>query len=164
MNAEQILDSDLNMNAEAEWYHNLAIWVALAAWLAAQAMKMIVNYIKHRRIDFSTLVSTGGMPSAHSAMVCGLATSVGLQAGFGTPLFATTLAFAIVVMFDAQSVRRAAGLQAKILNQMVEELFRDHKLSEQKLAELLGHTRLEVFLGLLTGILIALGIHAHFAP
>lgn len=148
------------MNAELEWYQNSAIWVALASWLVAQSIKMLVTFIEIRKLDFSTLVSTGGMPSAHSAMVCGLATSVGLQAGFGTPLFAMTLAFAIVVMFDAQSVRRAAGLQAKLLNQIVDELFRNHNLSEQKLAELLGHTRLEVFLGMLTGILVALGVHA----
>src|SRR6056297_1158439 len=151
------------MNAELAWYQNTTIWVALSSWLAAQAMKMIVTFVESRRIDFAALVSTGGMPSAHSAMVCGLATSVGLQAGFGTPLFATTLAFAIVVMFDAQSVRRAAGLQAKLLNQIVDELFRNHNLSEQKLAELLGHTRLEVFLGLLTGIFVALAMHAFFA-
>jgi hypothetical protein len=75
-------------------------------------------------------------------------------------LFAITLAFAIVVMFDAQSVRRAAGQQARLLNQMVEELFKEHHLSKQKLAEFLGHTRLEVFAGMTLGVLTALIVHS----
>jgi len=150
------------METGLHWYQNIAIWSALAAWMVAQTMKMLVTFVETRRIDFSALLSTGGMPSAHSAMVCGLATAVGIEAGFGTPLFATTLAFAIVVMFDAQSVRRAAGLQARLLNQIVDELFRNHKFSEEKLAELLGHTRLEVFLGMISGILVALGVYAYF--
>jgi uncharacterized protein len=150
------------MGVEMEWYHNISMWTALAAWLVAQTMKMLVTFVETKRVDFSALVSTGGMPSAHSAMACGLATTVGLEAGFGTPLFATTLAFAVVVMFDAQSVRRAAGLQARLLNQIVDEIFRNHKFSEEKLAELLGHTRLEVFMGLLTGVIVALGIYAFF--
>ena len=144
-------------------WENLSFWSALSAWIFAQTIKMIARYRQTRRIDFSVLVSTGGMPSAHSAMVCGLATSVGLSAGFTTPLFTVALAFAIVVMFDAQSVRRAAGLQARLLNQIVDEIFKEHHLSEQKLAELLGHTRVEVFAGMVSGIGIALLLHGLFS-
>ena len=129
---------------------------AALSWVVAQLTKMLVGLHKTRRLDFSYLVSTGGMPSAHSAFVCGMATSVGLEAGVGTPLFAVALVLAIIVMFDASTVRRAAGLQARLLNQIVDELFREHHLSEKKLAELLGHTRLEVFMGALMGLLVAL--------
>jgi hypothetical protein len=142
--------------------HNICFWTALTAWTFAQGVKMASRFAATRRIDFRILVSTGGMPSAHTAMVCGLATQVGFVAGFASPLFAVTAAFASVVMFDAQSVRRAAGQQARLLNQIVEELFKEHHLSEQKLAELLGHTRMEVFGGMVTGVLIAMLIHAHF--
>jgi acid phosphatase family membrane protein YuiD len=142
------------------WYHNISIWAALAAWLIAQSIKMLNTFVATRRVDFRTLVSTGGMPSAHCSMVWALATSVGLRAGFASPLFAVTLAFASVVTFDAQSVRRAAGQQARLLNQIIQELFQEHHLSEHKLAELLGHTRLEVFLGMLTGVIVALGVHS----
>jgi acid phosphatase family membrane protein YuiD len=135
-------------------------WAALSAWLAAQFTKMLCALWLTRRLDFRYLVSTGGMPSAHSAMVCGLATSVGLRAGFGSPMFVLSLAFAIVVMFDASTVRRAAGLQATLLNEIIDELFKEHHFSERKLAELLGHTRLEVFLGMVIGILVALLVHA----
>ena len=138
---------------------NTAFWSGLTAWALAQAVKMLLHFRQKREVDFTLLVSTGGMPSAHSAMVSGLATSVGLSAGWHTPIFAVTLAFAIVVMFDAQSVRRAAGQQARLLNQIIDELFQEHHLSEQKLAELLGHTRFEVFVGMLTGIAVALALH-----
>jgi hypothetical protein len=137
---------------------------AVIAWVRAQSIKMTAHYRKTGRLDFSTLVSTGGMPSAHSAMASALATSVGLRNGFGSSVFAVTLAFALVVMFDAQSVRRAAGQQARTLNRIVEELFQHHHLSHQKLAELLGHTRTEVFAGLLTGLSVALALHAWAGP
>lgn len=128
--------------------------------MVAQLVKFITHLRRTGVLDFSYFVSTGGMPSAHSAMVSALALSVGLREGFGSTIFAVTLAFAIVVMFDAQSVRRAAGQQARLLNQIVQELFKEHHLSKEKLAEFLGHTRLEVFAGLCTGLAVAGLIHA----
>ena len=93
-------------------------------------------------------------------MASALVTSVALRNGTSNPLFAVTLAFALVVMFDAQSVRRATGIQAGILNQIIDELFKSHRFPEQKLVELLGHTPLEVFVGLVMGIFIAMIVHA----
>ena len=119
---------------------------------------MMCGFYETHRLDFSYLVSTGGMPSAHSALVAGLATALGLASGFASPLFALGLVFALVVMFDASTVRRAAGLQAQLLNEILDELFDQHHLSEKKLVELLGHTRLEVFLGSVIGILVTLGV------
>jgi len=132
-----------------------SFWAALLGWMVAQSIKMVCSFVETRRLDFSYMVSTGGMPSAHSAMASALATSLGLCEGFDSALFAFGCAFAVVVMFDAQSVRKAAGEQAKLLNQIVDELLREHHLSENKLKELLGHTRLEVFMGFLTGIATA---------
>ena len=137
-------------------FRNLCFWSPLCAWLVAQVTKMLCGLGKTHRVDLGDLVRLGGMPSAHSSMAGGLVTSVGLSVGFGTPLFATTLAFALVVMFDAATVRRAAGVQARLLNEIVQELFSEGRFSEQKLAELLGHTRLEVFMGMVIGILVAL--------
>jgi acid phosphatase family membrane protein YuiD len=138
---------------------NISIWSGLLAWFIAQAIKLTTNWWQTREIDFRYFVSTGGMPSAHSAAVCALATSVGIRSGLDSTVFAVALAFATIVMFDAQSVRRAAGLQARILNQIVAEIFKEHHLSKQKLAELLGHTRIEVFFGLMLGVLVALALH-----
>lgn len=136
-------------------FRNVSFWSAFLAWMAAGLLKMAGNLRRTRRIDFQYLASLGGMPSAHSAMVTALATSIGLNEGFGSSLAILAVAFAGVVMFDASTVRRATGQQARLLNQIVEELFKAHHLSEQKLKELLGHTRTEVFAGLLLGILIA---------
>ena len=132
-----------------------SFWAALLGWLVAQTAKMICCFVESKRLDFSYMVSTGGMPSAHSAMATSLATSLGLCHGVDSSIFALGTAFAVVVMFDAQSVRAAAGRQARLLNQIVDELLHEHHLSEVKLKELLGHTRLEVFMGMLTGIVTA---------
>ena len=127
--------------------------------MIAQFIKFVLGWRRRKQLDFTYFVSTGGMPSAHSASVSGLATSVGIQEGFSTPVFALALWFALIVMFDAQSVRRAAGEQARILNQVVEELLENHHLSQEKLAELLGHTPLEVGAGMLLGVLTAMLVH-----
>jgi acid phosphatase family membrane protein YuiD len=132
-----------------------SFWAALFGWLIAQTIKMGCSLLETKRLDFSYMVSTGGMPSAHSAMASALATSLGLCHGFDSALFSLGVAFAIVVMFDAQSVRAAAGEQARLLNQIVDELLHEHHLSEKKLKELLGHTRVEVLMGMLTGIATA---------
>lgn len=139
-------------------------WAALIGWLVAQTAKMINCFIESKKLDFSYMVSTGGMPSAHSAMASALATSLGLCEGFDSAIFALGTAFAVVIMFDAQSVRKAAGEQAALLNQIVDELLREHHLSENKLKELLGHTRLEVFMGFLTGIAAALASFRFIHP
>lgn len=141
-----------------------SFWAALFGWLVAQSIKMVCSFIETKRLDFSYMVSTGGMPSAHSAMASALATSLGLCQGFDSAIFALGTAFAIVVMFDAQSVRKAAGEQARLLNQIVDELLHEHHLSENKLKELLGHTRLEVFMGFLTGIATAMASFRFIHP
>ena len=132
-----------------------SFWAALIGWFIAQLIKMISCFLKSGKLDFSYLLSTGGMPSAHSSMACSLAISIGLYEGFSSVTFTIGAAFSAVVMFDAQSVRKAAGEQAKILNQILDELLYEHHLSEKKLKELLGHTRLEVLGGLLTGFVSA---------
>lgn len=135
---------------------HMGLWAGTAGWLVAQLTKMVICLVQSRRLDFRYLASTGGMPSAHSSLVSALTTAIGLTEGFNSPLFAISFVFAAVVMFDAQTVRAAAGRQARLLNQIVDELFKEHHLSETKLKELLGHTRLEVFFGMLTGIFTAL--------
>lgn len=134
------------------FFTNPVFWAGFCGWMLASFLKMASNLRRTGKIDFQYLVALGGMPSAHSAMVSGLATAVGIQNGFGSTLFVVTLAFAVVVMFDASTVRRATGLQARLLNQIVDEIFKHHHLSAQKLKEILGHTRMEVFAGMLVGI------------
>lgn len=137
-------------------FHNPCFWAAFWAWTIAQCTKMLCALVKTRRLDIHYLVSTGGMPSAHSALATGMAISVGLTAGFDQPVTIVAFVVAMITMFDASTVRRAAGQQARILNDIIEELFKEHHLSEIKLKELLGHTRLEVLMGCIVGILTAM--------
>ena len=138
-------------------------WASFIGWSFAQLVKMTTGFIKTGKLDFLYLLSTGGMPSAHSAMVCGLCTSIGLTEGFGSPVAMLAAGFAAITMFDAASVRRAAGHQARVLNLMIEELFKEHKLHHTRLKELLGHTRKEVFAGMIVGIGVAIAT-VHFWP
>lgn len=148
---------DENMASSAVLlFSNPSIWAAFAAWTIAQFTKMLCGFYRTRRLDFSYIVSTGGMPSAHSALAAGLATCLGITSGFSSPIFALGLGFALITMFDASTVRRAAGLQARLLNEIIDELFKEHHFSERKLAELLGHTRIEVLMGSIIGILTAM--------
>lgn len=143
-------------------YLHTAFWAGVTGWVVAQTTKVIICLVKHHRLDFRYMLSTGGMPSAHSSLASAIATSLGLTEGFSSPLFALGFFFAAIVMFDAQTVRAAAGEQARLLNQIVDELFKEHHLSENKLKELLGHTRLEVFFGMLTGIAGAMAAFRFF--
>lgn len=136
-------------------FDNRVLLVALIACLIAQVLKLVVELIRHGKVNFRTLVETGGMPSAHSALVTSLAAGVGQTVGWETPEFAVAFIFAIIVMYDAAGVRQAAGKQARILNQIVDELFRDSELNQDRLKELLGHTPVQVVAGSLLGIIVS---------
>ncbi|MDD5707135.1 MAG: divergent PAP2 family protein [Kiritimatiellae bacterium] len=144
------------MNSFFGLFHTPWFWSALAGWTIAQSIKLIAGLIRTGSLDLSYLVSTGGMPSAHSAMVSGLATALGLTEGFDSPIAVVAVVMAGITMFDAAGVRNAAGHQARILNKLLDELFREHRLNEERLKELLGHTRLEVSVGMLLGIAVAI--------
>jgi uncharacterized protein len=145
----------ININDISQILDNRILLVAVAACLIAQVLKLIIDTIQNGKVSAKVLTTTGGMPSAHSALVTALATGVGLNLGWKSAEFAIATIFAIIVMYDAAGVRQAAGKQARILNQMVEELFsEDHKFNEEKLKELLGHTPVQVIAGSVLGIAI----------
>lgn len=135
---------------------NSVLLVAVIACLLAQASKLVVELIRNGKVTVRTLVTTGGMPSAHSALVTSLATGVGQTSGWASPEFAIATIFAIIVMYDAAGVRQAAGKQARILNQMIDELFSErHEFNEDRLKELLGHTPFQVIVGSVLGVTIS---------
>ncbi|MEO8973444.1 MAG: divergent PAP2 family protein, partial [Ktedonobacteraceae bacterium] len=129
---------------------------SIVAWLAAQISKTVYELIRQRELRISRLVSSGGMPSSHSALVTGLATATGRVMGVSSAAFAITVVLASIVMYDAAGVRRAVSIQARILNQMIDEAFQGHPFAEKRLRELIGHTPIQVFVGGLLGIGIAL--------
>ena len=142
--------------AMAELASNRTVWVPVLIWFAVQLWKVIFPLFLHRKFDLSLLWATGGMPSSHSALVVALAITVGIETGFGSPLFAVSAVLAMVVMYDAAGVRQAAGKQAEKINLIVEELLSGHPLNEERLRELLGHTPLQVAVGALVGFAGAL--------
>lgn len=136
--------------------NNQVLLVALIACLIAQLIKLLVELTKDRKFNLRTLVTTGGMPSAHSALVTALATGVGQTMGWASPDFAIATIFAVIVMYDAAGVRQAAGKQARILNQIIDELFQEGKeFNEDRLKELLGHTPFQVIVGSILGVVIS---------
>lgn len=140
----------------AELLANRILLVALGAWLLAQTLKVLIYLWRDRRINLRHLLSAGGMPSAHSALVTALATGVGLSEGLRSPLFAIALVFAAIVMYDAAGVRQAVSAQARILNRMLDEIFVEQRFNEKRLRELIGHTPVEVVVGATLGLLVAL--------
>lgn len=135
--------------------HNQVLLVAIAACLIAQVLKVFVELARHGKLNVRSLVETGGMPSAHSAFVTALAMGVGQAIGWASPDFALAAVFAVIVMYDAAGVRQAAGKQARVLNQIIDEFFQgDHHFNEERLKELLGHTPFQVIAGSILGVAI----------
>jgi uncharacterized protein len=145
-------------------FHGNGIEVMLAGslgGLTAQFIKISGDIIRTREFNFRRMVDTGGMPSSHSASMTSLATSVGLCAGFDSVMFAVALGLALVVMYDAAGVRRAAGRMAGILNQLLADLYQEHpERFPVRLKELLGHTPIEVLAGFALGIVVAVVVHS----
>jgi acid phosphatase family membrane protein YuiD len=136
-------------------FHNYVLAASLTAWGLAQFIKVPLEYVRTREWDWGLLLSTGGMPSSHSALVAGVAHGIGLSQGFDSPLFAISVALAMVVIYDATGIRRQAGKHAEIINAIIDDLAHGHPLKEEQLREVLGHTPLQAVGGTLLGIFIA---------
>jgi len=137
-------------------FENRILIASFIAWAIAQLSKTVYELIRYRELRLSRLVSAGGMPSSHAALVMGLATATGRIAGIESAAFAISLVLAVIVMYDAAGVRRAVSLQARILNQMIDEAFQGKPFAEKRLRELIGHTPIQVIVGGLLGIGVAL--------
>lgn len=141
--------------------NNRIFMASVSGWLVAQILKTIIHMWFNRKFVAERLVGSGGMPSSHSATVCALAAASGMEYGGGSFQFAMAAVFAIVVMYDAIGVRRETGIQAKVLNEMMELFDKMGKEMsvEEKLKEFVGHTPLQVLMGALLGILIAVTVY-----
>lgn len=140
----------------AAWSNNQIFLAWLYACLIAQSIKIVIGVIRHKRFDFRWFVGTGGMPSTHAAGVTALSVVIGFNNGFDSPLFAASVAFTVITLFDAQGVRRWSGKQAMVLNKMLEDMYFKRRIQEQRLKELLGHTPLEVLAGMGVGVITGL--------
>lgn len=146
------------------WVKEVIAWnpplvLAVLAMVTVQIIKFVIALLQTREIDFERLTGTGGMPSSHAASVAALATAIGIEAGWNSPLFGIAAFFSMVVMYDAAGIRRAAGRQARVLNRMIDDLKAHHVIEGERLRELLGHTPLEVITGTAYGVALALAFH-----
>jgi len=129
--------------------------IPIIAWATVQVFKFLADAVKNKKLNFKRLVETGGMPSSHSATVTSLMTAVGISEGLSSPIFAVAFVFSIIVMYDAAGVRRAAGKQASILNQLINSN-QVHVDTNVKLKELLGHTPVQVIVGGVYGVIVGI--------
>jgi len=140
--------------------YNPCISVAIIAWLLAQILKLLLSTWATRRVDFSRLVDSGGMPSSHTAFVAGLTSMVGYYEGWHSTLFAVVFCISLIIVYDATNLRRSAGYHAQVLNEVVPQLLTGKIIKEEftfrRLRELLGHNPIEVFVGVILGIAVAI--------
>ena len=134
--------------------HRVAI-AALIAGLSAQLLKVVIEFVRTGRLNLFRFFDNGGMPSSHTALVTTLTIGVGRDAGLGSPLFAVTLLFSLYFVFEAAGLRQEVGNQARVLNDLVDELRHTHHLDRERLKELVGHTWGEVFGGFIYGLAVA---------
>jgi hypothetical protein len=136
-------------------FSNTVLIAALIAWSIAQVVKLPLHYLLKREWDWSLLMSAGGMPSSHSALVVAVTHAIGLTLGFSSPLYALAVVLAMIVLYDATGVRRQAGEHARVINAIVSDLVAGHPLKEEQLKELIGHTPGEVIAGATLGLVVA---------
>lgn len=141
------------MNVFEEIITNKYIYIPILLWFFIQLFKVMWDLIKDHKFDFKRILGAGGMPSSHSAVVCSLAVLIGKEYGFSSPIFALAIIFAVVVMYDACGVRRAAGKQAKLLNKIISTPGLTGVQVQERLVEVLGHTPVQVFVGALIGFI-----------
>lgn len=140
------------MNIFLDIVTNKYLYVPFLLWLTIQIFKFLTDFMINKKLNFKRLLGAGGMPSSHSAVVTSLATLVGKNEGFNSPIFAISVIFAFIVMYDAAGIRRAAGKQAKLLNKIIETPGLNMNQVQERLVEVLGHTPVQVFIGALIGI------------
>ena len=144
------------MNNFMTFIQNRYIYIPAILWISIQLFKLIYDLITTKKFNFKRIMGAGGMPSSHSAVVVGLATSIGKYEGVGSAVFAIAFIVAFVVMYDACGVRRAAGKQAALLNKLVETPGLSGVQVSEKLVEVLGHTPVQVFVGALIGFIVGI--------
>ncbi|MCJ7715903.1 MAG: divergent PAP2 family protein [Anaerolineales bacterium] len=134
---------------------NPILFSAIVAWLLAQTIKVLGEFITKRKWNWALLFQAGGMPSSHSAMVSATALGIGLYMGFDQPVFAVSAILAMIVIYDATGIRRETGRQAVLINSIIEDLTKGKFAQVDRLKEVLGHTPGEAFLGTILGLAIA---------
>ena len=144
------------MNDFEKFITNKYIYLPLLVWFCIQAFKVIYDLVTTKKFNFKRIMGAGGMPSSHTGVVTCLSALIGKYEGFDSSIFALSSIFAMVVMYDAAGVRRAAGKQSRLLNKIIETPGLTNVQVQERLVEVLGHTPLQVIVGAIIGITIGL--------
>lgn len=144
------------MNMIADIFGNKVFIAALIGWFVAQSFKVLMTFVKYRKFDLERVMGAGGMPSSHTASIIAATFTIGSNWGFDHPAFGLGLVMSFIVMYDAAGVRMAAGKQAKVIKMIIREVGEHRFHFDEELKELLGHTYLEVGVGMVLGIIIGL--------
>lgn len=139
----------------ARWLTHPTTWVTASAWLFADLLKVLILKFRYGVTDWRRFFGTGGMPSSHTAFITGLTTCIAISEGMTSPLFGLALGLTILTSVDAAGLRRSAGLQAEVLNQIVEDLYKGRDAKPPRVKETLGHTLPEVLAGAAVGFAVA---------
>jgi len=135
-----------------DFVSNKVLIISASAWAIAQILKVLVVLVQEKRVAWNYFVTSGGMPSSHTAIVCALATSIAMIFGVNSVAFSIAVVLAVIVMYDAAGVRQSVGQQSAIINRLVKGAKLD---IEKELREFIGHTPFQVFMGAVVGVLVA---------
>ncbi len=135
-----------------------ALWAGLGAMLVAQALKPVFQGLRGGGWDWRLVFEDGHMPSSHAALITATTHALGLFEGFDSPLFALAVVLAIIVLYDAANVRWQTGVHARWLNRLLRRVFRNPRVPQEPLDEVVGHTPWEVFWGIVVGLAVAQGL------
>lgn len=136
---------------------NAPLVSAFFGMLIAQVLKPIISLIFYRKLDFGLLLSTGSMPSSHTASVVALTTSIGIIKGLGSLEFAIAFVFAAIVIHDSMGIRQEAGKQAEVINnwsRVLSSISENGKITEENLKTMLGHSFNQVIGGIILGLIV----------
>jgi acid phosphatase family membrane protein YuiD len=135
--------------------HKIA-YAAILSGLIAQVFKVLIDLLKTRRLNLIKILDTGGMPSSHTSLVTTLTIGVGSESGINSAIFSVALIFSLYFIFEATGLRQEVGKQARVLNEMVDEMLLTHQFNARRLRELVGHTWIEIYGGFVVGVAVAL--------
>lgn len=133
---------------------NRFLIVPVITWFCIQVFKVVWDLVTTKKFNFKRILGAGGMPSSHTAIVVSLSVLIGREYGFDSAIFALSMIFSFIVMYDAAGVRRAAGKQARLLNKIVETPGLSDIEVQERLVEVLGHTPFQVIVGAIIGIIV----------
>lgn len=129
--------------------------IPLLIMVINQVVKVLLE-VRKGKFSWPVILSYGGMPSSHAAVVTSLTYALGYYEGLESPSFAISLVLALLILRDATGIRWQLGNNSKVINRLIKELPDDREYTFPILNERFGHRNIEVFFGIIVGLLGAM--------